>query len=131
MAEFHNTKIGRQFLDGTMPELVRTLKGIEKCLKEDLERRAQFEAVEAPILGPRGTELDLKGQVLNKAIQVLATDEDDLWSYIQDELNDVGNGTSMNAFMSVLKSVLMPKGKYDELKEEFEELKFRMEGLER
>lgn len=46
--EFHNTQIGRQFLDGTMPDLVKTLKGIEKCLKEDQERRTREEAVSPP-----------------------------------------------------------------------------------
>jgi len=82
MIEFYNTKIGRQFLDGTMPELVRTLKGIEKCLKEDLERRAQFDQVEAPLLGPRGTELHLTSR------QSMPDQLSDLHSWVLEFLGD-------------------------------------------
>lgn len=47
MIEFHNTRIGRQFIDGTIPKLVDTLERIAKALEFQMKLNEEFrEAVE-------------------------------------------------------------------------------------
>jgi len=77
---------------------VKTLKGIEECLRKDLESRAKFEACEPPLLGPRGTELDLKKEIIHKIMEHTMKAEkrdelSDLHSWVLEFLGDNHSST--------------------------------------